>query len=30
MTTYEYVCLACERHFEQKRSRSSGVDTALT
>jgi putative FmdB family regulatory protein len=31
VTTYEYVCLACERVFEQKRSMTAAasVDTAL-
>jgi putative FmdB family regulatory protein len=30
MATYEYVCLACEHHFEQRRPMASGgVDTAL-
>ena len=29
MTTYEYVCLACERVFEEKRSMTASVDTAL-
>ena len=29
MATYEYVCLACERPFEQQRPMASAVDTAL-
>jgi putative FmdB family regulatory protein len=29
MATYEYVCLACERHFEEQRPMGSTVDTAL-
>jgi putative FmdB family regulatory protein len=29
MATYEYVCLACERPFEQTRPIASTVDTAL-
>lgn len=30
MATYEYVCLACERHFEQRRPIGEGsVTTAL-
>jgi putative FmdB family regulatory protein len=29
MATYEYVCLACERPFEQTRPIASSVDTAL-
>jgi putative FmdB family regulatory protein len=30
MATYEYLCLACERPFEQRRSMTGGgVDTAL-
>ena len=27
MATYEYVCLACERHFEERRPMGSSVDT---
>lgn len=30
MATYEYVCLACEHHFEERRSITAGsVGTAL-
>jgi putative FmdB family regulatory protein len=29
MATYEYLCLACEHPFEQRRSMTGGVDTAL-
>jgi putative FmdB family regulatory protein len=29
MTAYEYVCLACEHRFEQRRSMTAAVDTAL-
>jgi putative FmdB family regulatory protein len=29
MATYEYLCLACERPFEERRSMSAPVDTAL-
>ena len=29
MATYEYLCLACEHPFEQRRSMTSTVDTAL-
>jgi putative FmdB family regulatory protein len=29
MATYEYLCLACEHPFEQRRSMTSPVDTAL-
>ncbi len=29
MTTYEFVCLACEHPFEQRRPMGGGVDTAL-
>jgi putative FmdB family regulatory protein len=30
MATYEYLCLACERPFEERRSMTgAGVDTAL-
>jgi putative FmdB family regulatory protein len=29
MATYEYLCLACERPFEQRRPMGSAVDTAL-
>ncbi|HSJ50505.1 MAG TPA: zinc ribbon domain-containing protein [Actinomycetota bacterium] len=29
MATYEYVCLACERWFEEKRSMTSSVDVAV-
>jgi putative FmdB family regulatory protein len=29
MATYEYLCLSCERPFEERRSMSAGVDTAL-
>jgi len=30
MATYEYICLACEHPFEERRPMSSGpVDTAL-
>jgi putative FmdB family regulatory protein len=27
VATYEYVCLACERTFEERRSPSASVDT---
>ncbi len=30
MATYEYLCLACERPFEQRRSMEGSVDTALS
>jgi putative FmdB family regulatory protein len=29
MATYEYVCLACERRFEERRSMTASVETAL-
>jgi putative FmdB family regulatory protein len=29
MATYEYVCLACEHPFEERRSMTGAVDTAL-
>jgi putative FmdB family regulatory protein len=29
MATYEYMCLACEHPFEERRSMTSQVDTAL-
>ena len=29
MPTYEYVCLACEHPFEERRSLTAAVDTAL-
>jgi putative FmdB family regulatory protein len=29
MATYEYVCLACERRFEDRRPMTASVDTAL-
>jgi putative FmdB family regulatory protein len=29
MATYEYLCLACEHPFEERRSMTSTVDTAL-
>jgi putative FmdB family regulatory protein len=29
MATYEYLCLSCERPFEQQRSMTASVDTAL-
>ena len=30
MATYEYLCFACEQHFEERRPMASGpVDTAL-
>ena len=29
MPTYEYVCLACEHPFEERRSMTATVDTAL-
>jgi putative FmdB family regulatory protein len=29
VATYEYVCLACERHFEQRRAMAASVETAL-
>jgi putative FmdB family regulatory protein len=29
MATYEYICLACETPFEQRRSMTTAVDTAL-
>ena len=30
MATYEYVCLSCERRFEQTRSMTASVDAAVT
>ncbi len=29
MATYEYVCLACEHPFEERRPISAGVDTIV-
>jgi len=29
MATYEYLCLACEHPFEERRAMTSAVDTAL-
>ena len=29
MATYEYLCLACEHRFEDRRPMGSSVDTAL-
>jgi putative FmdB family regulatory protein len=29
MATYEYLCLSCERPFEERRAMSASVDTAL-
>jgi putative FmdB family regulatory protein len=29
VATYEYICLTCERLFEERRSMTSSVDTAL-
>jgi putative FmdB family regulatory protein len=29
MTTYEYICLACEHRFEERRPMTASVDTAL-
>ncbi|HEV8564589.1 MAG TPA: zinc ribbon domain-containing protein [Actinomycetota bacterium] len=29
MATYEYLCLACEHAFEERRPMTSSVDTAL-
>ncbi|HET7237086.1 MAG TPA: zinc ribbon domain-containing protein [Actinomycetota bacterium] len=29
MATYEYICLSCERPFEQRRSMTSSVQTEL-
>ncbi|HET9724226.1 MAG TPA: zinc ribbon domain-containing protein [Actinomycetota bacterium] len=29
MALYEYVCLACERRFEERRPMGASVDTAL-
>lgn len=29
VATYEYVCMACERRFEERRSMSASVETAL-
>ena len=29
MATYEYICLACERRFEDRRPMGASVDTAL-
>jgi putative FmdB family regulatory protein len=29
MATYEYVCLSCERPFEEQRSMTASVETAL-
>lgn len=29
MATYEYVCLSCERPFEERRPITSAVDTAI-
>jgi putative FmdB family regulatory protein len=29
MATYEYVCLACEHTFQERRSMTSAVQTAL-
>jgi putative FmdB family regulatory protein len=30
MATYEYVCMSCERPFEERRPMTSAVDTALS
>jgi putative FmdB family regulatory protein len=30
MASYEYVCLACERHFEERRPMASDLATALS
>lgn len=29
MALYEYMCIACERRFEERRPMSASVDTAL-
>ena len=29
MAVYEYICLACEQPFEERRSMDAAVDTAL-
>jgi putative FmdB family regulatory protein len=29
MATYEYACLACEHHFEERRAMTASVETAL-
>jgi putative FmdB family regulatory protein len=29
VTTYEYLCLSCERPFEERRSMTASVQTAL-
>jgi putative FmdB family regulatory protein len=29
MATYEYLCMSCERPFEERRPMTSAVDTAL-
>jgi putative FmdB family regulatory protein len=29
VATYEYLCLACERPFEERRAMTSSVETAL-
>jgi putative FmdB family regulatory protein len=29
MATYEYLCLSCERPFEERRSMNASVETAL-
>jgi putative FmdB family regulatory protein len=29
MATYEYVCMRCERFFEEQRSMTASVETAL-
>jgi putative FmdB family regulatory protein len=29
MATYEYICLACEHPFEQRRPMGGSIDTAL-
>lgn len=29
MATYEYICLACETSFEERRSMTATVDTAI-
>lgn len=30
VATYEYICLTCERPFEERRSMTATVDTALS
>jgi putative FmdB family regulatory protein len=29
MAAYEYLCMACEHHFEERRPMTAAVDTAL-